>query len=54
MKKLPTKIPKITSGTRVIVKNKAINFKELLQIVDNFWALIVFEQFLSCSSYSVL
>ena len=40
-KKLPTKIPKITSETRVIVKNKAINFKELLQIVDNFWALIV-------------
>ena len=40
-KKLPTKSPKITSETRVIVKNKAINFKELLQIVDNFWALIV-------------
>ena len=39
--KLPTKSPKITSETRVIVKNKAINFKELLQIVDNFWALIV-------------
>jgi FimV-like protein len=40
-KKLPTKSPKITSETRVIVKNKAINIKELLQIVDNFWALIV-------------
>ena len=40
-KKLATKSPKITSETRVIVKNKAINFKELLQIVDNFWALIV-------------
>ena len=40
-KKLPTKIPKITSETRVIVKNKAINFTELLQILDNFWALIV-------------
>ncbi len=40
-KKLATKSPKITSETRVIVKNKAINFKELLQILDNFWALIV-------------
>ena len=40
-KKLPTKSPKITSETRVIVKNKAINIRELLQIVDNFWALIV-------------
>ena len=40
-KKLPTKSPKITSETRVIVKNKGINFKELLQILDNFWALIV-------------
>ena len=40
-KKLPTKSPKITSETRVIVKNKAINIKEVLQIVDNFWALIV-------------
>jgi len=40
-KKLPTKSPKITSETRVIVKNKAVNFKELLQIVDKFWALIV-------------
>ena len=40
-KKLPTKSPKITSETRVIVKNKAINFRELLQILDNFWALIV-------------
>ena len=40
-KKLATKSPKITSETRVIVKNKSINFKELLQIVDNFWALIV-------------
>ena len=40
-KKLATKSPKITSETRVIVKNKAINFRELLQILDNFWALIV-------------
>ena len=40
-KKLATKSPKITSETRVIVKNKGINFKELLQILDNFWALIV-------------
>ena len=40
-KKLPTKSPKITSETRVIVKNKAINIRELLQIIDNFWALIV-------------
>ena len=40
-KKLPTKSPKITSETRVIVKNKGINFKELLQILDKFWALIV-------------
>ena len=39
-KKLATKSPKITPETRVIVKNKGINFKELLQIVDNFWALI--------------
>ena len=40
-KKLVTKSPKITSETRVIVKNKGINFRELLQILDNFWALIV-------------
>lgn len=40
-KKLVTKSPKITTETRVIVKNKGINFRELLQILDNFWALIV-------------
>ena len=40
-KKLVTKSPKITTETRVIVKNKGINFSELLQILDNFWALIV-------------
>ena len=40
-KKLVTKSPKITTETRVIVKNKGINFRELLQIFDNFWALIV-------------
>jgi FimV-like protein len=40
-KKLVTKSPKITTETRVIVKNKGINFKEILQILDNFWALIV-------------
>ena len=40
-KKLATKSPKITSETRVIVKNKGINYKELLQIVDKFWALIL-------------
>ncbi len=40
-KKLPTKSAKITSETRVIVKNKGISFTELLQILDNFWALIV-------------
>ena len=41
MKKSWQQKPKITSETRVIVKNKAINFRELLQILDNFWALIV-------------
>ena len=40
-KKLVTKSPKITTETRVIVKNKGINFRELLQILENFWALIV-------------
>ena len=40
-KKLVTKSSKITTETRVIVKNKGINFRELLQILDNFWALIV-------------
>ena len=40
-KKLVTRSPKITTETRVIVKNKGINFRELLQILDNFWALIV-------------
>ena len=39
-KKLATKSPKITPETRVIVKNKSFSFKRLLQIVDNFWALI--------------
>ena len=40
-KKLATKSSLNTSEAKVIVKNKSINFKELLQIVDNFWALIV-------------
>ena len=30
-----------TPEARVIVKNKSLNFRKLLQIVDNFWALIV-------------
>ena len=40
-KKLATKSSLNTSEAKVIVKNKSFNFKKLLRIVDNFWALIV-------------
>ena len=40
-KKLATKSSFNTSEAKVIVKNKSFNFKKLLRIVDNFWALIV-------------
>ncbi len=40
-KKLAKKSSMNTSEAKVIVKNKSINFEKLLQIVDNFWALIV-------------
>ncbi len=40
-KKLATRISQNTPEAKVIVKNKSLNFRKLLQIVDNFWALIV-------------
>ena len=40
-KKLATKSSINKSEAKVIVKNKSFNFKKLLRIVDNFWALIV-------------
>ena len=30
-----------TPEAKVIVTNKSLNFRKLLQIIDNFWALIV-------------
>ena len=40
-KKLATRISKNTPEAKVIVENKSLNFRKLLQIIDNFWALIV-------------
>lgn len=40
-KKLVIKSSENTPEAKVIVKNKSLNFRKLLQIVDNFWALIV-------------
>ena len=40
-KKLAIKSSENTPEAKVIVKNKSLNFRKLLQIVDNFWALIV-------------
>ena len=40
-KKLAIKSSENTPETKVIVTNKSLNFRKLLQIIDNFWALIV-------------
>ena len=40
-KKLAIKSSDNTPEAKVIVKNKSLNFRKLLQIIDNFWALIV-------------
>ncbi len=40
-KKLAIKSSENTPEAKVIVTNKSLNFRKLLQIVDNFWALIV-------------
>ena len=40
-KKLAIKSSENTPEAKVIVTNKSLNFRKLLQIIDNFWALIV-------------
>ena len=40
-KKMAIKSSENTPEAKVIVTNKSLNFRKLLQIIDNFWALIV-------------